>query len=144
MPASYWPNSRVVWFRLAMRQALGVEIAKLLAKNGVLRQAMRKRPYSSSRAMTWQRERTAERYMSVFENAGRRHRLETIRAHRGSGTLLRDSRATRRKCSSAISCRCATTRDCFGASVHSVPDRAHGYCASTTTPGRYFVACALG
>jgi glycosyltransferase involved in cell wall biosynthesis len=43
--------------------AIGSEIAKLL-KNDALRQAMRKRAYSSSRSMTW--ERTADRYISVF------------------------------------------------------------------------------
>ena len=68
---------------------IGSEIAKLL-KNDALRQAMRKRAYSSSRSMTW--ERTADRYMSVFENAGRRHRLKTI-ARSDTSTLLRDSHA---------------------------------------------------
>src|SRR4029079_9529546 len=50
--------------------ALGGEISKLLT-NDVLRQAMRKRAYSSSRSMTWAR--TAERYMSVFDSARQVH-----------------------------------------------------------------------
>src|ERR1700681_1812273 len=46
--------------------ATGSEIAGLLTDDA-RRQAMRKRAYAVSRTMTW--ERSAERYMSAFENA---------------------------------------------------------------------------
>jgi glycosyltransferase involved in cell wall biosynthesis len=117
--------------------ALGIEIAKLLT-NDVLRQAMRKRAYSSSRAMTW--ERTAERYMSVFENAGRRHRLKTI-ARTDTGTLLRDSRAPPEMQLDHFLSMCDDT-GLFQHAVHSVPDRAHGYCVDDNARA-LLVACAL-
>ena len=46
--------------------AIGNEIAELLTDDP-RRQAMRERAYAASRSMTW--ERTAERYMAVFEHA---------------------------------------------------------------------------
>src|SRR3982075_3441783 len=55
--------------------AIGSEIAELLT-NDIRRQAMCKRAYAGSRAMTWAR--TAERYMSAFENARQGHRLTVI------------------------------------------------------------------
>src|SRR5216110_396138 len=53
----------------------GNEIARLLT-DGPRRQAMRERAYAASRSMTW--ERTAERYMTAFENARHGHRLKVI------------------------------------------------------------------
>ncbi len=117
--------------------ALGVEISKLLT-NDVLRQAMRKRAYSSSRSMTW--ERTAERYMSVFENAGRRHRLKTI-ARSDTSTLLRDSRAPPEMQIGHFLSMCDDT-GLFQHAVHSVPDRTHGYCIDDNARA-LLVACAL-
>ena len=55
--------------------AIGSEIAELLTDD-VRRQAMCKRAYAVSRTMTWAR--TAERYMSVFENARQGHWLKVI------------------------------------------------------------------
>ena len=55
--------------------AIGNEIAQLLTDDP-RRQAMRERAYAASRSMTW--ERTAERYMAVFENARQGHRLKVI------------------------------------------------------------------
>src|ERR1700704_3280757 len=55
--------------------AIGSEIAELLP-DAARRQAMRKRAYTVSRTMTWQR--TAERYMSTFENARQKHWLKLI------------------------------------------------------------------
>src|SRR3984885_8722746 len=117
--------------------ALGIEIAKLLT-NDVLRQAMRKRAYSSSRYMTW--ERTAERYMSVFDNAVRRHRLKTI-ARSDTSTLLRDSRAPPEMQIGHFLSMCDDT-GLFQHAVHSVPDRAHGYCVDDNARA-LLVACAL-
>src|ERR1700682_5401930 len=55
--------------------AVGSEIAELLTDEP-RRQAMRKRAYATSRTMTW--ERTAERYMTAFENARQGHWLKVF------------------------------------------------------------------
>ena len=55
--------------------AIGNEIAELLTDDP-RRQAMRERAYAVSRSMTW--ERTAERYIAVFENARQGHWLKVI------------------------------------------------------------------
>src|SRR5436190_2820328 len=55
--------------------AMSTEIAGLLTDD-FRRDAMRERAYAASRSMTW--ERTAERYMTAFENARHGHRLKVI------------------------------------------------------------------
>ena len=83
---------------------LGSEIAHLLTDDA-RRQAMRERAYASSRSMTW--ERTAERYLTAFENARRGHGLRVIARQDQSAP----SRARhRQKCRSVIFCPCAMTR----------------------------------
>lgn len=116
---------------------IGSEIGKLLT-NDTLRMAMRKRAYASSRSMTW--ERSAERYMSVFEGTGRRHRLETI-ARLDTGTLLRDSHAPPEMQTGHFLAMCDDT-GLFQHAVHSVPDRLHGYCVDDNARA-LLLACAL-
>src|SRR6185437_9563627 len=63
---------------------IGHEIAELLTDNA-RRQAMREQAYAASRSMTW--ERTAERYMTVFEQAGQRQRLKLMSRAETDATL---------------------------------------------------------
>src|SRR3978361_1160627 len=56
-------------------RAIGTEIGALLSDRS-RRDAMRARSYSSSRSMTW--ERTAERYIAVFERARPRPALKMV------------------------------------------------------------------
>lgn len=116
---------------------IGNEIGKLLT-NDTLRLAMRKRAYASSRAMIW--ERSAERYMSVFEGIRRRHRLETI-SRLDTSTLLRDSHAPPEMQTGHFLAMCDDT-GLFQHAVHSVPDRLHGYCVDDNARA-LLLACAL-
>jgi glycosyltransferase involved in cell wall biosynthesis len=130
-------DGRGIIVPFADANALGFEIEKLLT-NATLRQAMRKRAYASSRSMTW--ERVAERYNSVFENAGRRHRLKTI-AKSDTTTLLRDSRAPPEMQVGHFLSMCDDT-GLYQHAVHSVPDRSHGYCIDDNARA-LLLACAL-
>jgi glycosyltransferase involved in cell wall biosynthesis len=116
---------------------IGSEIGNLLT-NDMLRLAMRKRAYASSRSMIW--ERSAERYMSVFEGTRRRHRLETI-VHLDTSTLLRDIYAPPEMQTGHFLSMCDDT-GLFQHAVHSVPDRLHGYCVDDNARA-LLLACAL-
>src|ERR1700723_550449 len=116
---------------------IGVEIAELLTDD-VRRQAMRKRAYAVSRSMTW--ERTAERYMSAFENARQGHWLKVI-ARTDPGAIEPHSAATPEMKIDHFLSMCDDT-GLFQHAVHSVPDRAHGYCVDDNARA-LLVACAL-
>jgi hypothetical protein len=116
---------------------IGNEIARLLT-DGPRRQAMRERAYAASRSMTW--ERTAERYMTAFENARQGHRLKVI-ARAGPGAIAPHSLAVPDMQLGYFLSMCDDT-GLFQHAVHSVPDRAHGYCVDDNARA-LLLACAL-
>ena len=111
--------------------ATGSEIAELLTDDA-RRQAMRKRAYAVSRSMTW--ERTAERYVSVFENARQGHWLKVI-ARSDHGLAANRAAPRRPICKSVISCRCATIPACSSTPCIRCPI-ARMAIAWTTMPAR--------
>ena len=118
-------------------KALSTEIAGLLT-NDVRRHAMRKRAYAASRSMTWAQ--TAKRYLAVFETARERTRPEIV--------LPVDPIVSRSKGHEIPEVRighflslCDST-GMLQHAVHSVPDRAHGYCVDDNARALLF-SCAL-
>jgi glycosyltransferase involved in cell wall biosynthesis len=117
--------------------AIGNEIAGLLTNNA-RRQAMRKRSYSSSRSMTW--ERTAERYLTAFESARRGHRLRAIARLDQSGPSRGSHVPPEMRIGHLLS-MCDDT-GLYQHAAHSVPDRSHGYCVDDNARS-LLLACAL-
>lgn len=114
--------------------AIGSEIANLLTDDA-RRQAMSRRVYAASRPMTW--ERTAERYMGVFDKARQSHRPRVLaRAEPG----LAVSPAPEMQIGHFLS-MCDDV-GLFQHAVHTVPDRAHGYCVDDNARA-LLLACAL-
>lgn len=103
--------------------AIGNEIASLLT-DAPRRQAMRLRAYASSRSMTW--ERTAKRYLAAFETA-RRGRMLSVIAGDGEPRPVPAMTAPPKLQTGHLLSMCDDT-GLFQHAVHSVPDRAHGYC----------------
>jgi glycosyltransferase involved in cell wall biosynthesis len=116
--------------------AIGKEIAQLLT-DATRRQAMRERAYAISRSMTW--ERTAERYMAAFENARQGDWLKVI-ARTGPVAIAHSPAASDMQLGHFLS-MCDDT-GLFQHAVHSVPDRAHGYCVDDNARA-LLLACAL-
>ncbi|UWU90982.1 glycosyltransferase family 4 protein [Bradyrhizobium sp. CB1015] len=117
--------------------AIGREIAKLLTDHP-RRHAMSRRAYAASRMMTW--ERTAERYISVFENAGQGHRLKVL-ARAGKGPPEPRGSAPPDMQIGHFLSMCDDV-GLFQHAVHSVPDRSHGYCVDDNARA-LLLACAL-
>lgn len=117
--------------------AVGDAIAGLLTDGG-RRQAMRERAYSGSRSMTW--ERTAERYLAVFEHARRGHPLRVI-ARPDQGRRAWDVDSAPQMQINHLLAMCDDT-GLFQHAVHSVPDRSHGYCVDDNARA-LLLACAL-
>jgi hypothetical protein len=116
--------------------ATGREIAELLTDD-TRRQAICKRAYAVSRSMTWAR--TAERYTSAFENARQGHWLKAV---------VRPVKAPEPYSPAPPAMQidhflsmCDDT-GLFQHAVHSVPDRAHGYCIDDNARA-LLLACAL-
>lgn len=116
--------------------AIGYEIAALLTDDP-RRQAMRKRAYSSSRSMTW--ERTAKRYMAAFAIA-RQRQSHTITRLNQSGAARGGQMPPEMRIEHLLS-MCDDT-GLFQHAVHSVPDRSHGYCVDDNARA-LLLACAL-
>jgi glycosyltransferase involved in cell wall biosynthesis len=118
-------------------KALSTEISGLLT-NDVRRQAMRKRAYAASRSMTWVQ--TAKRYLTVFEiareNVGRGIAPSIDAIVSGSkGPVIPEMRVGH------FLSLCDST-GVIQHSVHSVPDRAHGYCVDDNARALLF-SCTL-
>ncbi len=116
--------------------AIGKEIARLLT-DAPRRQAMRERAYAISRSMTW--ERTAERYVAAFEHARHGDWLKVV-ARTGPVAIAHSPAASDMQLSHFLS-MCDDT-GLFQHAVHSVPDRAHGYCVDDNARA-LLLACAL-
>ncbi len=116
---------------------IGTEIAGLLTDHA-RRNAMRKLAYSSSRSMIW--ERTAERYMEVFDRARRARPLRVI-ARRSESAVVLDISTTPPMQLSHFLSMCDDT-GLLQHAVCSVPDRAHGYCVDDNARA-LLIACAL-
>ncbi|WP_456685396.1 glycosyltransferase family 4 protein, partial [Bradyrhizobium sp. P5_C11_2] len=117
--------------------AIGDEIAKLLTDD-VRRQAMSRRAYAASRTMTW--ECTAERYMSVFETARQGHRPKVFARSDVGSPGPRGPAPPDMQIGYFLS-MCDDV-GLFQHAVHSVPDRAHGYCVDDNARA-LLLACAL-
>ncbi len=117
--------------------AIGHEIAELLTDDA-RRQAICKRAYSVSRTMTWQR--TAERYMAVFENARQGYWLKVIARSDVIAPEPRSPAAPDMQIGHFLS-MCDDT-GLFQHAVQSVPDRLHGYCVDDNARA-LLLACAL-
>ena len=104
-------------------KAIGVEIAALLT-NDVRRHAMRKRAYAASRPMTWAQ--TAKRYLKAFDVARETSRINK-RARAGLGEAWGNGDALPHVQTGHFLSMCDST-GLLQHAIHSVPDRAHGYC----------------
>jgi glycosyltransferase involved in cell wall biosynthesis len=99
--------------------ATGDAVAALLTDDAA-RDAMRSRAYSASRSMVWAR--VAERYISLFE--------ESMRPSRTKAKRRAVSAAALRLPGIRLDHLFAMSDDTglFQHALHSIPDRAHGYC----------------
>ncbi len=130
-------NGRGVLVPFGDAAAIGSEIAELLTDDA-RRQAMCRRAYAVSRTMTW--ERTAERYVSVFENARQGHWLKVIARSDIGSPEPRNHAAPDMQIGHFLSM--CDDNGLFQHAVHSVPDRSHGYCVDDNARA-LLLACVL-
>ena len=112
------------WFPLEMPKRSALKLPDLLT-NDIRRNAMRKRAYAASRSMTWAE--TAKRYLAVFRDRASTSRPEISLSiapivSRGQGAAI----IPKMQIGHFLSL-CDST-GMLQHAVHSVPDRAHGYC----------------
>jgi glycosyltransferase involved in cell wall biosynthesis len=103
--------------------AIGAEISGLLT-NDASRHAMRKRAYAASRSMTWAQ--TAKRYVAAFEDAHMQALPELVLPLNSVGSVAPVTIVPQIKIGHFLSL-CDST-GMIQHAVHSVADRAHGYC----------------
>jgi hypothetical protein len=100
-------------------EAIGAQISGLLTDD-IRRESMGRRAYAASRSMTWAQ--TAKKYLALFEIARANHRGPAVgQAANASGAPAPDLRFDH------LLSMCDDT-GLFQHAVHSIPDRAHGYC----------------
>ncbi len=117
--------------------ATGREIADLLTKPA-RQTAMRARAYRESRSMIWAR--IAERYVAMFAAALGRHEPKP-RTWFGQVVPVRGRHAVPEMRTDHLLAMCDDT-GLLQHAVHSVPDRAHGYCVDDNARA-LLLACAL-
>jgi glycosyltransferase involved in cell wall biosynthesis len=115
-------------------KAISKEIAALLTDD-VRRHAMRTRAYAASRSMTWPE--TAKRYLTAFENAHERTRSEKLLP--ASVASARRGHAVPEVRKGHFLSLCDST-GILQHAVHSVPDRAHGYCVDDNARALLFAS----
>jgi glycosyltransferase involved in cell wall biosynthesis len=115
-------------------ETIGKEIAALLSDD-VRRDAMRARAYVASRSMTWHE--TAKRYLTVFEKSHERVRAEKLRPAL-VGSARRSPAIPEMRMGHFLSL-CDNT-GILQHAVHSVPDRAHGYCVDDNARALLFAS----
>jgi glycosyltransferase involved in cell wall biosynthesis len=131
-------DGRGILVPFADAQAIGIEVAGLLTDDEK-RNAMRRRAFASSRSMTW--ERAAERYATAFDHARGGERQPTVLKLHDSGVPEREKFTSPDLRTQHFLSMCDDT-GLFQHAVHSVPDRAHGYCVDDNARA-LLVACAL-
>lgn len=114
--------------------ALSEAISGLLTDD-VRRQAMRKRAYAASRSMTWAR--TAERYLEVFSSVGGARALKQPKHI----VVQHDARSPPEFKFEHLASMCDDT-GLLQHAVHSVADRAHGYCVDDNARA-LLLACSV-
>jgi glycosyltransferase involved in cell wall biosynthesis len=102
---------------------IGAEVARLLTDHA-RRESMRERAYASGRAMTWGR--TAERYVKLFESV-RVAAQPVVRAVHVESLPSGRSVLPPEVQLEHLRLMCDDT-GLFQHAIHTVPDRAHGYC----------------
>ena len=117
--------------------AVGIEIAGLLTDDA-RREALRVGAYSNSRSMTWKC--IGERYHAVFLRARRAYRLNVIaNLDKRAPTKSHDAPPDMR--TGHFLSMCDDT-GLFQHAIHSIPDRAHGYCIDDNARA-LLLTCAL-
>jgi glycosyltransferase involved in cell wall biosynthesis len=130
-------DGRGILVPFADSEALGSSIASLLTDD-VRRNALRREAYSHSRSMTWQR--CAERYLATFARAGRSSHDKLLVLH-GEGVPRAGGQVSPQINLGHFLAMCDDT-GLFQHAVHSVPDRAHGYCIDDNARA-LLLACEL-
>ena len=116
-------------------KAISSEIAALLTDD-VRRDAMRKRAYAASRSMTWPE--TAKRYLTAFENAREHGRRAEKFVSIPVASAPKGYAIPKMRTGHFLSL-CDST-GILQHAVHSVPDRAHGYCVDDNARALLFAS----